>query len=209
MAAFFVDVEFGGDSCFVEGGVEFDGVLGVDGFVFGGVENEAGWGVGGDVIFGGHFLDYFLGGFVSEEVASGAFVCVGIGHGDDGVAEDGEVGAGACALNWVGGFTFTFVVLGGGGGGEVASGGESDDADLVGIDVPFCCTCTDGADGALCVENGGGVMVIGCDSVLEDEGGDAVVIAPFGDLFSFVIVGEVSVASSGRDYDCSAVWAFR
>ena len=95
--------------------------------------------------------------------------------------------------------------MGGGGGGEVSAGGESDDADFIWIDVPFLGACADGADGALGVGDGGGVVVVGGVSVAEDEGGDAVVVAPLGDLFSFVVHGEVAVATAGGDDDGGAV----
>ena len=70
-----------------------------DGLVFGGVEDEAGGCVFCDVVFGGHLFNHFWGGFFAEEISAGALVGVGVGHGDDGVAEDGEVGAGAGALD--------------------------------------------------------------------------------------------------------------
>ena len=39
--------------------------------------------------------------------------------------------------------------------------GKSDYADLLGIDMPVCCVVADGADGALCVDEGDGVSVGG------------------------------------------------
>ena len=62
---------------------------------------------------------------------------MGIGaHGDDGVAEDAEIGAGTEAFYGVSGVWFSGIEVGEKSGGEMAAGAGAHDADAFGIDLP-------------------------------------------------------------------------
>lgn len=101
VAAFFVDVEVVGDAGFLQGGGKLQAIFSFDGFVFPGVPDETGRGVGGDLEFVAQGFDQVFGGFFAEEVVLRSLVGEG-GHGDDGVAEDAEVGPAALAVDGVG-----------------------------------------------------------------------------------------------------------
>ncbi len=106
--------------------------------------------------------------------------------------------------------------MGADGGGEVSAGGEAEDADALGIDVPFGGVLADDAHGALGVLQGGVGFGIGAgagDAVLHEHAGDAGGVEPVADLGAFEIDGEDVVAASGKDDDrlrrCLASWAGR
>ena len=71
--------------------------------------------------------------------------------GDDRIDEDAEVGAGTMLFDGVGGLGITTIEMGKGGGGEVSASGETEDADSLRIDVPFCGVGPGGTQGALSV----------------------------------------------------------
>ncbi len=83
----------------------------------------------------------------------------------------------------------------------MAAGGEADDADFVGVDIPVGGVGADGADGAAEVLEGGGVAVARGDAVFEDEGGDAAGREPPGDLMALVGHDDGAVAAAGTDDD--------
>lgn len=144
-------MQFCGDLVGEQRGVEKNGVLRGDDGVVGGGEEKGGRGAGGNVPFGRE--EFHLGGVgaISEEIEAGAAVDVKVLHGDNGVCEDEEVGAGGLPVDGVllvrrGGGE---VVEGGGGGGEVASCGKATHANVVGGDAQGGGAGANGADGAL------------------------------------------------------------
>ena len=209
-----------------EGGVgepvgEAVGPLGGGAFGLGAVaEAVAGFAV--DVEFG-----FDAGGFVFEVEAGHAFGdvwAVAVAAGDEdgghaffggeevgsaGVDEGLEVGAGAGVVDGVWGVGFAGVGLHGGEGGEFATGGEADDADAVGFDVPFGGAGADDAEGAAGVGHGvvlDGVGAVGFagEAVFEDESGDAAGLEPFGEGATFMAEAEFFVAAAGADDDGGA-----
>jgi len=91
--------------------------------------------------------------------------------------------------------------MGGGGGGEVATGGETPNADAVGPDCQFDRVDADVADSALSIPEFDGVMVFGAETVFEDVCADAEIVEPGGDLDPFVVHGQHAIAAAGaNDY---------
>ena len=87
------------------------------------------------------------------------------------------------------------------------AGGEAEDADAIGIDVPFGGVRTDEADGALRVLEGGGGFWIRAGighAIFENNAGNAAGGEPVADFGAFEIDGEDVVAAAGEDDDCSA-----
>ncbi len=88
--------------------------------------------------------------------------------------------------------------------GEVSAGGESPDADLVGVEAEVGGVAADVADGARAVEHGDGISVSGTEAVLEDKCCDAVRGQPSGFDRPFFFNDEVGVAAAGQDDDGGA-----
>ena len=198
VAAFGVEVEFGGDFGLFEGEEIGGGVFYVDWVVFC-LNDEGGRGLGG--------------GMDVELVEVAVF---GVGE-VAGVDDDGEVGAAGLLVGGVDGGVEPFVVVGAEGDGEVGSGGEAEDADAVGIDLPFSGVGADQAYGALRVVEGcGGFGHVGAgvgDAVLEQDAGDAFGVEPVADFSAFEVDGENVVSAAGEDdYGCAGaggLWARR
>lgn len=185
MAAAGEDMEFGGDFVFLEGEVVSDAVFGADAIV-GGMCEEGWWGVGRNREFG---------------VEGGAFGEVG------GVDEDGEVGSGVEFVGVVDGFVGGFSEAVGSCGGEVTSGGEAEDADAFGVDLPIIGVCAEESEGALGILKRGevsGLTFSGGDAVFEDDAGDSDGVGPLGDFLTFEVHGENGVGSAGADEDGGA-----
>ena len=141
VAAFGVDVQLGGDFCFLELEEIDDGVFDMDRVVFG-LDDEGGRGVGGGVDVG-----------VGREVFVGEREIAGI---DD----EREVGTAAELVGGVDRVVQALVVVSADGCGKMGAGGEAEDADSLGIDVPFGGVLADDAHGALGVlERGVGLGV--------------------------------------------------
>ena len=174
------------DVVMVEGVEEGDAVIDVDKVIIGGLEDERGGRVGGDLQVVREELNLVVGGIWAEE--GGARTHVGdFGvHADDGVDEDHEVGA---EVDVIGVGDVGFVEMSAEGRGEMATGGEADDADARGIEIPFFGALADDADGLLgvlqradgFVEHGG----VAGKAVLDDEGGNAVVLKKLRDGGAF------------------------
>ncbi len=111
---------------------------------------------------------------------------VGIEHAYDRISEDGEIGAGTLAVDWVGGGV-GIGEMSGGGRSEVASGGESPDADAVGSKTETGGMEADVTDSALGVPKFDGVMIFGAEEVFENVGADAEIVEPSGNLHAFMI----------------------
>ena len=209
MGAVFVDMQFGGDTVLTECEIKQHAVLRGNARVGVGVKEEAGRGLFRDGTFGGEVFDELGIGGVAQQISTAAFVNVGfLGKGDDGVGENGEIGAGADTFDDIVAGGVAGIEVGGGGGGEVAAGAEAHDADFGGVHFEFGGAGADGAEGALDVVDHGGVAVLGTETVTEDEGGDALRVEPLGDLLALVIVGEGAVAAARADDDCLAVRIF-
>ena len=179
-------------------------------------------GVGVDVEFGFH-----TGGFVFEIKSGHAFGDVGAvavaagdeerGHAFLGVEEAGgawvdealEVGAAGLLFDGIGGVFLAGIVLHGGKGGEFAPSREAEDADAVGLDVPFGSTIANGADGTAGVGhgvilNGVGAAFFAGEAVFEHEGGDAVVAEPFGQSVTLMAKAKLRMTAAGADDDSGA-----
>src|SRR5271155_5570279 len=85
----------------------------------------------------------------------------------------------------------------------MAPGGESPDADAVGIDAVFGGVGAEEAHRAASVVDLDGIAV-GLDAVIENEGGHALSVEPGGDLEAFVADRDVLVTSAGNDEDSGA-----
>src|SRR5271155_5342012 len=83
-------------------------------------------------------------------------------------------------------------------GGEMAAGGESPDADAVGVDAVLGGMGADEAHGAAAVVDLDRIAV-GRDTIVEDEGGHALLVEPGGDLEAFVAHGDMLIASTWND----------
>ena len=203
VAAGGVHVEFGRDSGVGEGLVIGGGVA-VIGLVVFCLDEERGWrelvwGVDGVKRGGG------VGGFASG--CSGGWrdeVC--------GVDDDGEAGAGVDVDVSVGrgrgGGDVGVVGVGGHESGEVAAGGEADDADFCGVDVPRFGVNAGEAHRLLRVfewSEIGGVVAGGGDAVFDEDAGDVDFEEPVAGGGPFAVPGEADVAAAGEDEGGGAV----
>ena len=119
-----------------------------------------------------------------------------------GIDEDGEIGAATDFVSVVHGVVSALVEIRAGSGGEMASGGESEHTDALGVDLPFASVVADEADGALGVLEGRGVARsagAGGHTVLEQGAVDADGVEPAADLGAFEVEGEDVVASAWKD----------
>ena len=91
----------------------------------------------------------------------------------------------------------------------MAPRGEAEDADAFRIDFQLVGVRTDGADGALGVAEWDWMVVLGAETVLEDDAGDAVGVQPGGNLLPFVVDRQSAVAAAGADDDGGAVGFLR
>jgi hypothetical protein len=194
VAAGGVHVELGGDAL---GGQRLEvngGVLAVAAIVFG-LDEEGGRGL---VVGGVYGVELRVVGWDDE---------VG------GVDDDGEVGAGVDFGVGVGsgggGFDVVVVGVGAHEDGEIASGGEADDADARGVDVPGGGVGAGDAHGLLRVFEVGevfGIVALFRDSVLDQKTGDADGVEPLAGVDAFAIPGEADVGAAGEDErGCSCV----
>jgi hypothetical protein len=134
-------------------------------------------------------------------------------HGEEvggaGIDQRLEVGAAACLLDGIGRAGVTCVGLHGGESGEFTAGGETDDANLVGLDAPLLSLAADRAKCAARVGHGVvldgvgavGVLVAG-QPVLQDKGGDAVFLEPLCQSIAFVTKTELGVTATRGDDHC-------
>ncbi len=188
VAAFGVDVEFGGNFGVFESEEVDGGVFDVDGIVFG-LKDEGRRSVGGDGKIG-----------IEGEVV--------VFEGEiAGIDDDGEIGAAALGIRGVYGIVEAFVEMGAESGGEVGSSGKAEDADAVGIEVPIGGAGANDAHGALGVLQSGGGFGIGAgigDAIFDEDAGDADGGEPVADFGAFKIDGEDVIAAAGKDEDGGA-----
>src|SRR5580658_1280397 len=95
----------------------------------------------------------------------------------------------------------------------MGSGGEAEDADAAGVDVPLGGVGADDSDGSLGVFQGrGGLGHVGAgvgDAIFDQDAGDAFGVEPVADFGAFQVDGQDVVAAAGEDYyGCSSVFAF-
>lgn len=122
-------------------------------------------------------------------------------HGDDGVDENGEVGAAASLL------VVFKIEFGSGHGGEVSPCGEADDSDSVRFELPIRGFGAGEAEGLLDVgERAVGIALR--ESIVQDDTGDAVGVEPLGDGSAFASHNP-AVASARADHDGGAVGFLR
>ena len=76
---------------------------------------------------------------------------------------------------------------------------ESPDADAAGRDAVIGGVRAHPADGALCVQDGGRIVVARRDAILQYEGLNAERIEPACDLVAFVILGQAAVSAAGEN----------
>ena len=197
---------------------------GGDGQGGGGAKAEAVFAAGVDVHFGGDALllerqvlidgdDDMRGVVVGADEEGGRRV---FGDGDDGVGapagidEDGEVGARAGLVGGIGRVGVAGAETGFDESGEFTASRKADEADALRIDGPFFGAGADDAHGSRGIGESvalHGVVGIGGagEAVLEDEGGDAKVVEPVGDLPTFFVDDELGMASAGCDDDGRAI----
>lgn len=194
------DVQFRGDAGVLAGLEEEEGVFDGDGFIGFGVGEENGGCFLGDTLFGGEGGP--LGLVLADEGIARAFVNGGIvGERDDGVEQGGEVGAGAEAVDGIGGVDVWSIGLGGEDGGEVSSGRKSEHAEAMGVDVILGSLGADEAHRALGIFERNRCVVARGVAIAEDKGGDVVGVEHQGDVFAFLLGGEVDVAAAGENED--------
>jgi len=195
-----VHVELGGDAGCGQGLIVEGSVFAVAFVVFG-LDEEGRWGefVGGvDGVERGHIgLDAEVGRVDDDGEAGSGVGYAGELDGAGGFGgETGDVGYGG------GRFDVVVVRVGAEENGEVGSGGEADDADLGGIDMPLAGVGTGEAHGLLGVfEIGGviGVVLFFRDAVFDEQAGDADGVEPIAGVSAFAVPGEADVASAGKD----------
>ncbi len=200
------DGHIDGDVVMVESVEESDAVIDIDEVVIGGLEDEGGRSVGRDLQFVREKFYLLSRGVGAEE--SGARTHMGdFGvHADDRVDKDHKIGT---EVDVVGVGDVGFVEVSAEGGGEMSAGREADDANAVGAEIPFIDVLADDTDGLLgilqradgFVEHGG----IAGKTVLDDEGGDAVILKKLRDGGALHGHGKTHVAAAGEDDDAGAV----
>ena len=196
MAAFAEDVEFGADAGFVEGDIIEDGVLvsvlvvvAAASVVLGDGE-ESGGSLFGDFDFG---LEA-VGAVFQGEIAR--------------INGQGDIGArGLWRVLLVYGVVGKLIEVGGDAGDEAAAGGEADDADSIGIDLPLGGHAADEAEGPLGVLHGDeflGLTLVGRDAVFDDDGGDSFAGKPLGDGGAFFFDDDFAESAAGEDEEGGA-----
>ena len=109
------------------------------------------------------------------------------GHRDHGIGKDDEVGAAVLAIDGIRVGGASGVEVRGQRGGEVATSGETHEADYRWIDVEVPGAAADEAHGALGVAEFDGMVIAQAETVSEDERGDTHSVKPVSDLAAFVI----------------------
>src|SRR5262249_32631821 len=135
VSGFGIDVEFSGDAGSAEGQITQHAVVGRTYEVGAAVRQEHRRGSGGDHQSGGEFIFIFW-----FEVAR--------------INEDRKIRPATDVVDIVDVRIAALLETRGRGYGQVASGGETDDADAVGIDSKFADLAADQADSALCILEG-------------------------------------------------------
>ena len=183
VAAFGKDVQLGWNLRFLQRMEVKERVFYVDGIVFG-LDEEGGRRVGGGVDSLGEGIE----GRTIREV----------GRIDD----DGEVWA---RIRLGGGFSSSFVVgVIAEDDSEMRTGGEAQDADTIGVDPPFGGVSASDPHGSLGVFEVGGILrvVVGKgNTILHQDAGHADGVEPGTYLGAFKVVGEKSIAATGKDED--------
>jgi hypothetical protein len=188
------DVELGGNLGVPEGAEVDEGVIYVGGIVVLGLEEEGRRRVLVGSEEGVEFFAVRLYGEIAGiddegEVGAGVW---------NSTSQDGDVGCGGS------GFYVLVVGMGAEEDGEVGAGGETDDADLGGVDVPIGGVGAREAHGLLGVFEVCGVVRVTAffgDAVFDEQAGDTDGVEPVADVEAFAVPGEDLVAAAGKDED--------
>ena len=185
---------------FVQCLVEIEAVLHRHGFVIRRVDQENGWSFGGHIEFGRVAGPKFRRVLFAQKIAAGTAVRGVRDERYDRIHQDGEVGSRTETVDRVGGIRVTGVELGGGGGGEMATGGETHDTNLAGVDVPLGGAVAHGPKRAVRVHERGQMrdLVAGVlrQTVFEHDAGNTDGVEPLRGLNSLPVVGEHSIATA-------------
>ena len=120
---------------------------------------------------------------------------------DHGIAEHGEVGPAADAIDWIGCVRIAFVETRRDGRREVTAGRKSHDADAIAGNVPFAGSRAHGADRALRVAELDRVVIAGPEPVSQHECRHPHRVEIVRRLTPFQIHRQALVAAAGRDDD--------
>src|SRR5581483_6455419 len=121
-----------------------------------------------------------------------------------GIEQDGKIGSTALPVDRITRLWFSGVELGRRRRGEVPSRREAEDADAIRIDLPLRGPSADGSQGTLRILDRRGVMILGCQAVLQNDAGDTNRIEPSGDLIAFMIHRQGAIASTRTNNDGSS-----
>ena len=122
------------------------------------------------------------------------------------VAEDGEIGASVdVGIRFGGGgrrFDMRIVWVSAEEYGKIGTGGEADDSNVSGVDVPVGGVETGQTHGLLCVFQiggvGGVVFLLG-DAIFDEQAGHADGVEPAADVDAFAIPSEYLITASRKD----------
>ena len=165
-----------------------------------GVPKENGRGLGGHLLLIRKRLDQFSVGVLADQVALRTAMRVRLIKGDDRVAQHREVGAATGLLDRIFRFSIAIIEVRRRCGSEVPAGGEAEDADALGIDIPLLRPRANGANGTLgVVERRGMAVAFATVPIIHNEAGHADGVQPAPNLMPFMIHRPVSVAAAGAD----------
>ena len=181
------------------GSDKLSAVLGRHGFVIEGMRKESRRSVGGDLRFIGIEADEIWFRVGTKEFGPGPGVCVGA-HGDHGIYKPGEIGPATQALDGIWRCGVAGIEMGGSGGSNVATGRKAEDTDAVWINLPRRSPGTGETDSAPGIEQGH-LMTQLRQSILQDDGGDAVFIQPLRDGITLSVGDVTDVTAAGTNYD--------
>ena len=152
------------------------------------------------MFFVGKEIHHFCVGVVAEQVALGPTVGV-LAHGHHGVDEYGEVGpAGNPIEGILGGWFPGLREMSGRGGGEMTAGGEANDADFLGVELPLLGLGSHRAYGPLCIHQGN-EGAAPRQTVLEHHAGHPVSVQPLGDAMTLGSHDLPAITSAGTNDD--------
>src|SRR5436190_801418 len=191
MATAFVDVKFGGYMILAE---EEEVVRGADGeFVGDGGGDEGGRGDVAREFVGLHSGNELVGDDGFREIGRGD-------HGDEVGTETGIIGGVDGLIE-----TVLRTVINGEHGHQVSAGGESDGADVLGVEAQLRGAIAEKTDGALDILQRLMVHLIVAatfrDAILQEHAGDAEGTEPVDDVYASRINAHGAVAAAGTDDD--------
>ena len=176
-------------------------VLGNHTLVIFGVEEKAGRRVRGDVALTGNGVELLLAGTLGQQGGDAAVAEFGI-TGDHRVAEHGEVRTGRDLGNGIIP-AHTLTIQGSSGAGQVTAGGETENADLGGVDTEVLGVMAHVLDGAQGIRHWNGVeearAIPGRQAILEHEAGNTALTEILGHIVALVLGGLAGITPAGAD----------